>query len=78
MPKKQRNDADFYPTPYWVLESLLDQWSPPLGPILEPAAGSGNLLRVLRRHYPDAELHAVELTSEHADILKLSSDHLWI
>ncbi len=78
LPKEQRNDGDFYPTPYWVLQSLLDQWSPPLGPVLEPAAGSGNLLRVLRRQYPDVELHAVELMSEHADILKLSSDHLWI
>jgi len=54
--------ADFFPTPPWVTEALLDTCPPPPGRVLEPAAGDGAIVRVLlERGY---EVHAVELRGE--------------
>lgn len=53
--------ADYWPTPAWCVEALLDSdWPPLRGLVIEPAAGDGAILRVLKdRGYHD--LQAVEI-----------------
>lgn len=38
---------DFYVTPSWVVDRLLDVWTPPPGTLLEPAAGDGAIIRAI-------------------------------
>jgi hypothetical protein len=42
-----RTEADFYPTPPECTLALLEHWTPPSGPIWEPACGDGAISRVL-------------------------------
>ena len=59
-----RHLSDFYVTPARTLEVLLDRVPVPPGAILDPCAGDGALLRVLRTAYPDRLLEAVEIREE--------------
>lgn len=61
--------ADYWPTPAWVTEALLDSdVAPPTVPVLEPAAGDGAIVRVLRsRGYA---VDAVELREEEREHLE--------
>jgi hypothetical protein len=53
-------DADFYPTPAWCVEALLAACPPPAGfRIVEPAAGTGAMVRVFLAH--GYEVRAVEV-----------------
>ena len=44
-----RRSNDFYPTPSWATEKLLERF-PLAGVIGEPCAGAGDVANVLRRH----------------------------
>ena len=44
-----RKKHDFYPTPSWATEKLLEQF-PMAGVIGEPCTGAGDVANVLRRH----------------------------
>lgn len=63
-----RRPRDAYDTPEWVLDVLLEHWHPGEGAIWEPAAGAGNLLRPLRRHWPD--VIATDAEPRHPDIAR--------
>lgn len=57
-----RDPDDYYETPAWAVEALLDRLViPPTARILEPGCGTGAILKVLRNRYPEAYLEGVEL-----------------
>jgi len=45
--KAGRREADFYATPPSALAPLLDECPPPMGLVIEPAAGDGAIVKVL-------------------------------
>lgn len=49
-----RQEQDFYPTPKYVTEALLNHHHF-TGKIWEPACGDGRMAEVLKSHYPDVE-----------------------
>lgn len=49
-----RQEQDFYPTPHYVTEALLQNYQFS-GKIWEPACGDGRMAQVLKEHYPDVE-----------------------
>ena len=66
--KAPRKELDFYPTPPWVTRLILDHVMPDPVPaqgrtlsVLEPAAGEGHILEVVRERAPWAELNGIEL-----------------
>lgn len=57
-----RDPDDFYETPAWAIEALLNRLVVPDGArILEPGCGTGAILKVLRQRCPTAHLTGVEL-----------------
>lgn len=48
-PKTKRHKTDFYATPEWAIEKLLDAY-PQLEPTLDPCAGDGVVLRVAAKY----------------------------
>lgn len=70
LPHTKRSPADYYPTPAWVTRTFLHRYPLPPGPILEPAAGEGHMLAVIREVYPAQDLLAVEIDTAHAARLK--------
>lgn len=54
--------ADFWPTPAYITEALLATAPPPKGLVLEPAAGNGAIVKVLRQYGHDC--YAIELREE--------------
>jgi methylase of polypeptide subunit release factors len=56
--------TDHFPTPEWVTQLLLDRLSAEPKAILEPACGTGSICRVLRRHYQQASICAIEIRDE--------------
>lgn len=57
-----RADADFYPTPAWCVERLLDRLELPGGSWLEPAGGDGAIVRAVARD--DVTWTAVDIRPE--------------
>jgi len=61
----EERGRDYYPTPAWVTEALLESdVPPPVGLIIEPAAGDGAILRVLVAAKRYKQLQAIELREE--------------
>lgn len=62
----KRNEADFYATPLETVYTLLDNYEIiyPEDVILEPGAGSGNIIRALRERGYKNHIDAVELRVE--------------
>lgn len=59
----KRLKDDTYKTPEWAVEAFVPELKKMnSGPrwILEPGAGTGNIVKVLRRTYPNAKIHAIE------------------
>jgi len=54
----RRNPDDYYPTPMWVTEALLQVHPPETPVVVEPSAGDGSIVSVLARH--GYEVHAIE------------------
>ncbi len=55
----RRDPNDYYPTPAWVTEALLDIHHPPLREVTEPSAGEGSIVSVLTTH--NFVVHSIEL-----------------
>lgn len=64
-----RRDRDYYATPAWCTELVLDRLDGP-DRILEPSCGDGAILRVLRERVPShVELHGVEIDRSRFDMV---------
>lgn len=57
--KADAGKGDFYPTPAWATEAILDR-EPLPGTIWEPACGDGSMARVIMAR-PDRVVHATDL-----------------
>lgn len=58
-------EHDVYPTPHWCVDRLLERWWPKAGPILEPMAGDGAILRAIDGSLRDyAAIYACEIRTE--------------
>lgn len=76
-----RNEKDFYITPRWVIDTLLENYYLRPGWILEPCAGDGAICKALRECDPevwDGTLYAVEIRGEERDTLRDCSDDVLI
>lgn len=61
----ERREADYYPTPAWCVQRLLDAVHLPGGASwLEPSAGEGHIIRAVRAQRPEIEWYANELRPE--------------
>ncbi len=69
----ERQISDFYPTPLAVMENLLLHHKLKDGPLLEPCAGTGNLLKVIKYYY-DIPLTSVEIRPEEESTLQPYGD----
>lgn len=67
----KRAPHDFYPTPIPAIEAILDAFPLRGGyyEVLEPGAGSGNIIKALQKH-GDFKIDAVEIRPEEAEGLK--------
>ncbi|HUD73470.1 MAG TPA: hypothetical protein VMQ76_00245, partial [Terracidiphilus sp.] len=67
----------YFPTPAPVVEIMLDraQLKPGLT-ILEPSAGSGNIVDAVRAKLPTAEVYCFELNRRLSELLKLKGYHV--
>lgn len=59
----KRSEADFYPTPSWCVDRLLEAVTLPGGRWLEPAAGDGAIIRAVNAQRNDVRWRVVELDS---------------
>lgn len=66
----KRSPADFYATPPWVTNRLLEAADLPGGRWLEPCAGDGELIRTVRARRPDIVWSAGELREEMRSMLE--------
>lgn len=68
-PKRERDPLDRYYTPEWVIDQCLDivvpevTWRRPEN-ILEPSAGDGSFVRLLRQRYPSSWITAIDIDPE--------------
>jgi len=62
---------DFYVTPHWAVDRLLEKWSPPIdGDFVEPCAGNGAIMRALRgRGLTWDRATAIECRAKEYDVL---------
>lgn len=67
---KQRAEADFYPTPHWCVDRLLQKLKLPSGLWLEPGAGNGDIIRAVSATRTDINWAASELRPECAQVLR--------
>lgn len=59
-PTRSRAENDFYATPFYATEAILDR-EKLHGSILEPAAGEGHISKVLHERYPDSQIVSTDL-----------------
>jgi hypothetical protein len=60
----ERDDNDFYPTPVWAIKRALERIKLPGGIWLEPCAGDGRIIQVVRELRGDVSWAAVEKRPE--------------
>jgi phospholipid N-methyltransferase len=66
-----RKIPGFFPTPKPVVSRMLQLIDIQPGErVLEPSAGKGDILDMLREHHPDAEVTAIEVNGEVLDVLQ--------
>lgn len=68
----QRRPDDYYATPSWCVDRLLEAVQLPSGPWLEPSAGEGHIVRAVNQFRSDVEWTAVELSPDRARTLPTS------
>jgi len=74
-----RRDKDFYITPSWAVNILLDNYQIHTGHVLEPCAGNGAVCKALREHDSwDGSITAVEIREEEQDALSKVCDDVII
>ena len=76
-----RREYDFYPTPGWCVDRLLEYYSPPGNVWLEPCAGDGAIIEACNRHWTDVRWIAndirVQCIDQLAQIPSLRSDDIY-
>lgn len=77
-----RENLDFYPTPGWCVDLLLDALAPhfmwPNVQCLEPAAGDGAIVkRLLARGVQPGMAHAIEIDPGRATLLRAMLPYAW-
>lgn len=61
---------DFYATPAWCVNRLLEEWDPPGGLWVEPSAGNGSIIRAVNARRTDVRWLAVEVRAEERTTLE--------
>ncbi len=61
-----RIENDYYATPYNATKAILDELDLGNDTILEPSAGEGHIVKVLREYYPNNEIVANDLIDRHS------------
>lgn len=72
-----RHELDFYETPSWTVDALLDRLNGKLekvSSILDPAAGNGALIRGIN----DCRITAIDIDARHRRQLELITPDVWI
>lgn len=70
--------SDFYATPIPVIENLIAHHQLKVGNILEPSAGNGNFIKVIRETGNDADITALEIREEEYGNLSKYADEVII
>jgi hypothetical protein len=65
----KRSEADYYPTPAWCVDRLLEAVTLPGGAWLEPAAGQGAIVKAVNARRADVRWRVVELDARFASEL---------
>lgn len=65
---KGRIENDYYATPYHATKAILNEIDLGTDSILEPSAGEGHIVKVLREYYPNNEIVANDLIDRHSRI----------
>lgn len=65
-----RKPHDFYGTPRWAVDRLLDAVDLPGGAWLEPSAGDGAIIRAVNARRSDVRWHSAEVRGECLGILR--------
>lgn len=73
----KRVDSDFYATPIPVIENLFKHYQIKEGNILEPSAGNGNFIKVIKDK-SNNHITALEIREEEYDNLNLYADEVII
>ncbi|WP_440671190.1 hypothetical protein [Bacillus subtilis] len=74
----KRIESDFYPTPVKTIENFLNNYELHEGTILEPCAGNGNFIKVLRKLGYKNKIVANEIRVEENDNLLYSgADYIY-
>ena len=73
----KRIESDFYATPKDCVQNFIDHYGSINGRVLEPSAGNGNIVEVVKRNGKNT-VTSVELRSEEADNLRAVSDKVII
>lgn len=66
----KRRDKDFYETPAWCVRALLASVQLPGGRWLEPAAGTGAIVRAVLKHRHDVSFGVCDIDETHEDALE--------
>lgn len=74
----KRQDSDFYITPIGTIQRLFDNHTLGRGDILEPSAGSGNFIKVLKEYNYNNFVTAVEKREVEYENLKHIADEVFI
>lgn len=76
----KRKECDFYATPFDCVEKLLNNidLNKYGDEILEPSAGNGNIVKVLKERYKNKNITSLELRDEELNNLNLYSDKVII
>ena len=74
--KAKRNACDFYPTPMEVVTNFITNYGILEGNILEPSAGNGNIVNVIKNK--NNNITALELREEETINLSALADHVVI
>lgn len=78
-----RAPDDFYETPAWATRAILRELGASPSTVLEPTAGRGAIMRVVREHWPRARITGFEIDDEraaatddivHGDFLELARE----
>ena len=73
----KRNDSDFYATPKTCIQNFLNHYGIINGNILEPSAGNGNIVSVLKQQ-GNTYITALEIREEELESLKQIADKVMI
>lgn len=74
----ERKPHDFYATPVSCVENFLDNYDFPIGRVLEPSAGNGNIIQAIRNKGFNNNITALEIRKEEIHNLDNISDRVII